>query len=690
MNLFKNISYIVNILITFIAMLLPWSIMFATPQLHIGYWGQVEGMIVINHFATAIIAVLLIRIIVLNKDIRIYLSHPLVFFPALIGFYTIFSSFFNRLPVFSLYGSPQLGQGAFWYLSLSLLTFTYFYINTIFKIKFFILVNLLFVTLVVSIGSFFPTITGIIVSFFGFNDWLALYFTSFVLLTMYFINLYNFKVKKEILGLIIFSVLGPLFWKIDNNSSILIWLLILLAWIIWLIRPNNNKKIRILYNLIYNPVFFTFIPVVLSIVMVLSSFIFWDGKTDMTDEITESLGHMATLVARGSIVRVLFEHLYSFQALLIGYGWGSVSELLIKSFTPEVFYQINTGNRVHFHTHNELFEHIFSIGLFGAILYLLYIYNIFKLSFKVSISISFLWLLYFSIGAFWFTWISSVSYQAILASLLIGSDLKETNNKYIIKIKQIFNSFYFIILYILFIAVFSFYGAYIGFYTAHNHMDSFRSHSLIQIAEESNKTSICSKKIYDFGKGGLQFSQKFNGFNNYFKDQVLLYGVLNESDYKVLNWHLCASHEMIEENNASIELINVHLNTLSTISILPGKLGENTRILNQKYIDLWEEKLILLLSLAPKRVDQAIPIISFYLNTGEDKGINRICDYLSDGIYYQGFCDLALGSIAIKEGRLNEGLLLINKANNLGVLDSKDIDKNTANYLKKLLKENKN
>ena len=36
-------------------------------------------------------------------------------------------------------------------------------------------------------------------------------------------------------------------------------------------------------------------------------------------------------------------------------------ELLIKSFTPEVFYQINTGNRVHFHTHNELFEHILKV-----------------------------------------------------------------------------------------------------------------------------------------------------------------------------------------------------------------------------------------------------------------------------------------------------------------------------------------
>ena len=108
--------------------------------------------------------------------------------------------------------------------------------------------------------------------------------------------------------------------------------------------------------------------------MILSSFLFWDGKTDMTNQITdnETWGHLATLVARGSIVRVLFDHLDSFKSLLFGFGWGSISELLIKSFTPEVFYQINTGNRVHFHTHNEVFEHLISLGIPGLILFLSY------------------------------------------------------------------------------------------------------------------------------------------------------------------------------------------------------------------------------------------------------------------------------------------------------------------------------
>ena len=148
-----------------------------------------------------------------------------------------------------------------------------------------------------------------------------------------------------------------------------------------------------------------------------------------------------------------------------------------------------------------------------------------------------------------------------------------------------------------------------------------------------------------------------------------------------------SDNEMILNNKASIELINVHINTLATISVLPGELGRKTRILSQKYIDLWEDKIILLLSLAPKRVDQSIPLISYNLNNGDDKGVYRICNYLKKGIYYQGFCDLALGSIAIKDGEFEKGLKLIKKANDLGVLDTKDIDEKTSNYLKNLIKK---
>ena len=119
MSLTKSYNRIENIILILISIIFPWSIMFATPQLHTGYWGQVEGMIVFNHFVSAIIALLILKVGINNKDIRQYFAHPIVLLPTVIGLYSIIASAFHRLPVFSLYGSPQLGKehlGIFLYL----------------------------------------------------------------------------------------------------------------------------------------------------------------------------------------------------------------------------------------------------------------------------------------------------------------------------------------------------------------------------------------------------------------------------------------------------------------------------------------------------------------------------------------------------------------------------------------------
>ena len=108
------------------------------------------------------------------------------------------------------------------------------------------------------------------------------------------------------------------------------------------------------------------------------------------------------------------------------------------------------------------------------------------------------------------------------------------------------------------------------------------------------------------------------------------------------------------------------------------------------YIDLWEDKLKLLLSFAPKRGDQATPLISYYLKNENDIGVKNICSYIEESFIYQGFCDLALGSIYLKEGKLEEGMILIERANTMGVLDSKDLDKKISEDLKKLLTIYKN
>ena len=84
------------------------------------------------------------------------------------------------------------------------------------------------------------------------------------------------------------------------------------------------------------------------------------------------------------------------------------------------------------------------------------------------------------------------------------------------------NFFLIISSYLFLVATFLLYGAYIGFFTAYNAKESTEAVQLIDIAQESEKNGKCSNKIYDFGKGGIQFSQRFLGFHNYYKEQVTI------------------------------------------------------------------------------------------------------------------------------------------------------------------------
>ena len=43
-----------------LGIILPWVIIMASPQFHIGYWGQVEGMIVVTYFLSALTSLLIL------------------------------------------------------------------------------------------------------------------------------------------------------------------------------------------------------------------------------------------------------------------------------------------------------------------------------------------------------------------------------------------------------------------------------------------------------------------------------------------------------------------------------------------------------------------------------------------------------------------------------------------------------
>ena len=221
----NKINLIENFILKLIGIIMPWTILLASPQFHIGYWGQVEGMICYVFGISSIVSMILIKVGYSDEKFRSIFAHPLILLPIIIGCFSIISGLFQRLPAMAFYGSPQIGQGAFWYFCIAIFTALYFKILDDKKWQFISLFNLLLVVIVVTVGSFYPSLTGVVISFFGFNDWLALYYTSLFIFIYYYIEIYKFA-YQSLIKILIFLVLGPLFWIIDNNSAIALWLLI--------------------------------------------------------------------------------------------------------------------------------------------------------------------------------------------------------------------------------------------------------------------------------------------------------------------------------------------------------------------------------------------------------------------------------------------------------------------------------
>ena len=82
------------------------------------------------------------------------------------------------------------------------------------------------------------------------------------------------------------------------------------------------------------------------------------------------------------------------------------------------FDQLTVGFNLHFHTHNEIFEHFFSLGFPGLILFLYYFVLYFKkLANQQSIYNTAGWLLFFYISCFWFFWAGTLPIFALALEL---------------------------------------------------------------------------------------------------------------------------------------------------------------------------------------------------------------------------------------------------------------------------------
>ena len=126
--------------------------------------------------------------------------------------------------------------------------------------------------------------------------------------------------------------------------------------------------------------------------------------------------------------------------------------------------QLRLGYNLHFHTHNELFEHIVSLGLLGGVLFLLFIYYIFKTSGSMSFESKLGWFMFFKITCFWFLWTGTLTLFAIVLSCFMISKNRQVKYINFLNNNTTTKNLIFSVIFTA-VGLFLFYGAYITYAT---------------------------------------------------------------------------------------------------------------------------------------------------------------------------------------------------------------------------------
>ena len=201
---------------------------------------------------------------------------------------------------------------------------------------------------------------------------------TFILLTTITKNFYI-----HLLG---FLILGIFFLFLDNRAAIIFFITTSLAAIFYFtfefIKKNNiTVKMK---SILFSEIMFVFIIILISFLILISSVYFWSDDYSLPPHLKGTF--LDAPIVRGKIFETSLYSLNNIKDLFIGNGWGLTADLIMENMSPWQYDELRLGYNLHFHTHNEIAEHLVSVGLTGVLLFIVYMYYLFKSSGKINFS----------------------------------------------------------------------------------------------------------------------------------------------------------------------------------------------------------------------------------------------------------------------------------------------------------------
>ena len=649
------------IFISIAAMLATWTIFAAMPYFRLnGKLPQVDTQVIFLHGLCSILYFYQAIKIIINKNEIKAFNHILIIIPFLLALLGVFSSFLSDNPNTSFYGSTQIGQGVFWYLDIVIMSTLFSQIMQIEKVRWLLFLNLFFVTIFISFFTFFPFWNGLPISFYYFTDYLCFYgvliFIMFTTLT-----------KNSYLNIFFYIILGAYLSMLDNLTAIIIWISTLLILLTYFIFKYINKFIEIkkIRVFLFSNTMFVFIIFFFSFLTLLSSLYFWPGEYMLPLAVKDTV--LDSLVVRGKLIETVLMGLNSFKNLLFGLGWGIIPDILLEHMSTWQFSQLRLGSNLHFHSHNELTEHFVSLGLFGGVLFMLYMFFIFKNAEHFSFFSKLGWLAFFKINCFWFLWTGTLPLFVLVVSFFISINILQKPILIFLrpnKINQYFTASFSIV-----IAFFLIYGVFIT-YDSTKVVKSITYGEIIKsIKVNEKKSDSCLESYQDFKRGGLLLERYLNSYSSY---------LLKLNKEEISDDALLVLHEIQCKANNIIALEKPSNTLLSTAMLVDGRyyfaLGGTSKGESyfKNYYEDWYMKALLMAERLPKRGDLLFPFLSYAINNNKTNDAAKVCEKKVKGI--EGFCNIIfanqlLSSINLDRNAINQSIQLIKKGIENGVFN---------------------
>lgn len=591
-------------------------VVLALPAFRFGIWGQSEPILGVLHILAGIAALGLIPLTAWNRRRRQALYHPFVLLPLALAAWILVTGPWQPVPRLAWFGSPQLGEGLFWFLELAVFVASGMILMRHPRIR----VLLGSIALLVVLGLVVANLHAIHFAAGGFpvnfTPFVPYYFPDYLAFFGIFIVailISSFRLKSP-MSVLAACVLGAaVVYVSDNRAAMIIaFAMAPLAWLILKCGPwtGHTRRRLAVAGAVATPVIVTLL--VLTI--------------DYSDLAREggTLGLIAnSALSRQRLIDVAITAAARDPSIaLIGSGWGSYSDLLAihlpidwAPLRKDVFFEDSWDAvfRVDFHSHNYLVEGLFSSGVLGLLLVLAFTAALPGWCWRRHITMAgVLAAVTGGVFATWFQLLPTMPFMALAWAGFAAPAAKTPVRRRGPALLAL---------------------AVIGGFLVHGGLGSLSFYDKVYYfmppmespLYREAKRSPCAEIFADQGRGGVHLAHRLRIFVKYIINRSAKGESIEPGRIDELRGLICAAEDYVDRGG-TYRLLLATLFARADLAFADSR-PELEPLVNV-YLSNWGERLNQALRIGPKRTDLAASYLLWLLREGREGAFSRLANAL--------------------------------------------------------------